>query len=584
MKRDKFEIIAKTFQGVEEQLAEEIKALGGEDVTIGRRMVSFKGDKEMLYRANFFCRTALRILKPIYTFEAKDTDELYEKVKSLNWSEVLTPKSTFSIDAVVYSEDFKHSKFATYRAKDAIADYFAEKGGERPSVRLINTDVILNLHIAHHTCTISLDSSGESLHKRGYRVAQTEAPINEVLAAAMLLKAGWDGGKNLIDPMCGSGTILIEAALIATNTPPGIYRNGYAFERWSDFEPELLENIFNDDHAEREFEYKIYGSDISAQAIEIARQNIKSARLEKYIELEVKPIQKYTEAPENAIMVTNPPYGERLHPRDLMDIYLAFGSQLKHVFTGYDAWVISSSKEGFENIGLKPSKKIPLMNGTIECEFRKYEIFDGKYNDHKKDIAENRGRRPERGGNGRGFRSSSPGGRRDDRAERGSGPRRFDDRKPARAEGEAADRPWTERPPRQKFEGADRRTGDRDARPRRFDDRRPARAEGEGTSRPWTERPPRQKFEGADRRTGDRDAKPRRFDDRKPFAPKGDATNERPQRAPRPPRTDFDGEESYKGKVHGEEFMSKFVTFRQPTLMGGESGNKQFRKRKKKEE
>ncbi|MEG1573582.1 MAG: THUMP domain-containing protein [Bacteroidales bacterium] len=530
MKRDKFEIIAKTFQGVEEQLAEEIKTIGGEEIALGRRMVSFKGDNEMLYRANFFCRTALRILKPIYKFEAKDTDELYEKVKNFNWGEFLTPKSTFAIDAVVYSEDFKHSKFATYRTKDAIVDYFSEKGEERPSVRLTNTDIMLNLHIAHHTCTISLDSSGESLHKRGYRIAQTEAPINEVLAAAMLMKAGWNGTKNLLDPMCGSGTILIEAALIATNTPPGIYRNGYAFERWSDFDPSLFESIFNDDHKEREFTNKIYGSDISAKAIDVARQNIKNAKLEKYIELEIKPIQKYTSSPENCVLITNPPYGERLSPRDLLDIYLTFGSQLKHVFTGCEAWIISSSREGFENIGLKPAVKIPMMNGSIECEFRKYEIFDGKYNDYKKELAE--GGKPNRG------RTSDY-----NRPERRERPTNYG----------ASDR-------REKPAGYS--TPERRERPSNFE--RPERREK-------TDYPVSQ------------DKKSFRFDERKPLEPKREPTVMREPRQERTFGNDFEGENANKSKIHGEEFVSKFVTFRQPTL-GGESGAKQFRKRKKKEE
>ena len=329
----KFELIAKTFQGVEEELATEIEALGGEDIEIGRRMVSFKGDKELMYKANFFCRTALRILKPVYSFKATDTDELYAKIKEFDWQTIITPKGTFSIDSVVNSDDFRNSRFVTYRVKDAIVDYFTELGGERPSVRLTNPDIYLNVHISHNECTISLDSSGESLHKRGYRVAQTEAPINEVLAAAMLLKAGWDGSKDFVDPMCGSGTLLIEAALIATNTAPGLYRKGYAFEKWNDFDADLLQEIYNDDSREREFTYKIYGADISPQVIEIARQNIKGAGMERYISLEAKSIQRWEEAPQNCLVVTNPPYGERLNPRDLEEIYSSLGTKLKHIFS-----------------------------------------------------------------------------------------------------------------------------------------------------------------------------------------------------------------------------------------------------------
>lgn len=385
MKNEKFEIIAKTLQGLEDILAQEIAELGGEDIEIGKRMVSFKGDKQLLYKTNLCCRTALRVLKPIFSFTASDTDEVYEKIKSFDWHQYLSPEQTFSIESVVFSEEFKHSKFVTYRAKDAIADFFMEKTGKRPSVRLNNADLILNLHIAHNTCTLSLDSSGESLHKRGYRVAQTEAPINEVLAAGLILKSGWKGEKNFIDPMCGSGTILIEAALIATNTAPGIYRKDFAFERWNDYDEELFDSLYNDDSNEKEFNFKIYGSDISPKAIAIARENIKSAGMAKYIDLQVKPFQQYTEAPENGILITNPPYGERISSKDLLGLYEMIGSQLKHVFKGYDAWIISYHDECFNKIGLKPAICINMMNGSLECEYRKYEIFEGKYNDFKRE-------------------------------------------------------------------------------------------------------------------------------------------------------------------------------------------------------
>lgn len=383
MKTDKFEIIAKTFQELEDVLAEELLQLGAENIEIGRRMVSFTGDQALLYKANLCCRTALRILKPIYTFTALNTDEVYDRIKEVQWERFLTPEQTFSIDSVVYSEEFKHSKFVTYRVKDAIADYFNEKYGKRPSVRLNNADIILNLHIAQNRCTLSLDSSGESLHKRGYRVAQNEAPLNEVLAAGMILKTGWRGESNFIDPMCGSGTLLVEAALIACNIAPGVYRHSFAFEKWKDFNEELFESIFNDDSQEREFAYKIYGSDISPRAVQMARDNVKSAGVARYVELSVLPFQKYEQAPEKGILITNPPYGERISSPDLFGLYQMIGERLKHVFKGYDAWIISYHDECFDKIGLKPAARIMLMNGALECEFRKYEIFDGKYKDFK---------------------------------------------------------------------------------------------------------------------------------------------------------------------------------------------------------
>lgn len=272
-------MLAKTFQGLEDTLAEELRLLGADNVEPGRRMVSFEGDLEMLYRANMCCRTALRILKPLFSFEASDPDELYDRVKAQEWDKVLTPEKTFSIDVTVYSDEFPHSRYVTYRVKDAIVDYFQDRLGEgvRPGVRLQDADVMLNVHISGRRVSLSLDSSGESLHKRGYRVASTEAPINEVLAAGIILRSGWRGDCPLVDPMCGSGTFLVEAALIGANIMPGIYRRHFAFEQWPDFDRELFESIYNDDSAEREIPFKIYGADVDPRAIAIAERNIKSA-------------------------------------------------------------------------------------------------------------------------------------------------------------------------------------------------------------------------------------------------------------------------------------------------------------------
>lgn len=384
--RREFTMIAKTMAGLEDVLAEELIALGANNLEIGKRMVSFEGDLALMYKANIHCRTALRVLRPVYTFNAKTTDEIYKKVKAMNWFEHLTEDSTFAIDAITFSDYFNHSKFVAYRVKDAIADYFMSKTGKRPSVDTKTPDLLINFHIAHDKCTLSFDSSGESLHKRGYRVAQTEAPLNEVLAAGMILKTGWRGESDFVDPMCGSGTLLIEAALIAMNVPPGIYRKNFAFEKWKNFNSELFETIYNDDSGEREFKYKIYGSDILLEAIDIATKNIKSAGVEKHIELQVLPFEKYEKAPaDKGILVTNPPYGERIKPEDLSGLYEMIGERLKHVFMGYSAWILSYKKECFDKIGLKPTKKIQLVNGSLPCEFRKYDIFAGKRKDVKKE-------------------------------------------------------------------------------------------------------------------------------------------------------------------------------------------------------
>lgn len=385
LNRNKFKMVAKTMAGLEDVLAEELIGLGADNLEIGVRMVSFEGGLDLMYKANIHCRTALRIIKPIHTFKAKTTDEVYAEVKNFDWRELFSEKSTFCIDSVVYSDIFSHSKFVAYRVKDAIVDFFTERTGKRPSVRTVNPDILINLHIAHDRCTLSIDSSGESLHKRGYRVEQTEAPLSEVLAAGMILKTGWKGDSDFVDPMCGSGTLLIEAAMIAKNIPPGVYRQNFAFEKWPDFDAELFEEIYNDDSGEREFNHKIYGSDISPKAIAIARENVKSAGVSKYIDLEVKSFQDYNEAPaKNGILVTNPPYGERIKSEDIFGLYEMIGERFKHIFMGYSAWVLSSKKEYFFRIGLKPSKRIMLMNGALDCEFRKYEIFEGKRDEYKR--------------------------------------------------------------------------------------------------------------------------------------------------------------------------------------------------------
>lgn len=400
MNNETFEMVAKTLYGLEEILAGELIALGANDVQIGRRMVSFTGDKEMLYKANFFCRTALRILKPIYRFKAKDAATVYKEVKKVVWENHISLDKTFAIDSVINSEDFNHSKFVAYRTKDAIVDYFMEKYEKRPSVRVNNPDLYINIHISHNDCTLSIDSSGESLHKRGYRVEQTEAPLNEVLAAGMILKTGWKGESHFVDPMCGSGTLLIEAAMIALNIAPGIHRKEFAFEKWIDFDRELFDRIYNDESREREFTFKCVGSDISPNAIEAAKANVRNAGLNKYISLEVKPFQQYTEAPKPGILVTNPPYGERISSRDLMGLYSMIGERLKHVFLGYKAWIISYKDECFDKIGLRPTEKMKLMNGSLECEYRCYDIFEGKNKDYKRALNETGGTAPSEHRNG----------------------------------------------------------------------------------------------------------------------------------------------------------------------------------------
>lgn len=374
-------MIAKTFQGLEQILAEELTALGANNIQVGRRMVSYTGDKELLYRSNFQLRTAIRVLKPIKHFRATSADEVYEAIKAIDWTEYLSNETTFAVDSVVYSTEFRHSKFVAYKVKDAIVDQFREKTGNRPNIRVSNPDLQLHIHIAEYDCTLSLDSSGESLHRRGYRQEAVEAPLNEVLAAGIILMTGWRGETDFIDPMCGSGTLPIEATLIARNMAPGLFRKGYAFEKWSDFDAELFENIYNDDSQERPFEHHVYGYDNNRKAVEIATNNVKASGLTGDITIQFQDFKDFTQPAEKSIMVTNPPYGERIKPEDLLGLYKMIGGQFKHHFVDNEAWVLSYREECFDAIGLKASLKVPLYNGALECEVRKYQMFSGRYNE-----------------------------------------------------------------------------------------------------------------------------------------------------------------------------------------------------------
>ena len=419
-----YSMLAKTFKGLEQVLAQELIELGANDVQIERRAVSVKGDKALLYRANLSLRTASRVLVPVAqgqlklkngTSKLKPEDWLYELVKAVNWSLYMTENTTFAIDATVYSETFRNSRFVTYRVKDAVADYWQERAGKRPNVKVTDPELYINVHIGAERVTVSLDSSGESLHKRGYRVANTEAPINEALAAGMLLLAGWKGQSDFYDPMCGSGTIPIEAALIARNIAPGVFRQSFAFEKWLDFDAELWSEIYNDDSHEREFHHKIYGSDASFYAIQQATKNVKSAGVQRDVELKQIRLEEiiapfngkcqisnvkspYSEADRSTegrlemsnaspLVMLNPPYGERLASnKDMELLYGKIGTALKHQFAGSTAWIISSNDAAMKCIGLKPSKKLHLLNGELDCQFNRYDLFAGKRNEHTLNI------------------------------------------------------------------------------------------------------------------------------------------------------------------------------------------------------
>ncbi len=373
-----FKMIAKTFFGFEDMLAAELRQLGAQDVQTGTRMVSFRGDKGFMYKANLSLRTALKILKPIHQFRVSNEDSLYKGIFAIDWSVYLNENQTFVIDSTVHSEQFNHSEFVSQKAKDAIVDQFRKKTGARPSIDKMHPDLRINVHIDRDQCSVSLDTSGASLHHRGYRTATNIAPINEVLAAGMLLLSGWDGQGDFLDPMCGSGTILIEAGMIACNVPANLNRKEFAFEKWNDWDAELFNTIMDSQLKKvREFHYTIAGYDKAPSAVLKAKDNIRNANLSEYIHVEERNFfdtQKQTQGPLH--MVFNPPYGERLDIQ-LERFYREVGDTLKQNYPGTQAWFITANLEALKFVGLKPSRKIKLFNGSLEARLVKYEMYEG---------------------------------------------------------------------------------------------------------------------------------------------------------------------------------------------------------------
>lgn len=371
-------MVAKTFFGFEEILAKELQLLGAQEVEQGIRMVSFKGDKGFMYKANLSLRTALKILKPIYYFRANNEEGLYKGISGIRWSEYMNSNQTFVIDTTVHSDYFKHSQFVSQKSKDAIVDQFRNKTGQRPSVDKDYPDLRINIHIDKDQVSVALDTSGNSLHQRGYKTATNIAPINEVLAAGMLLLSGWDGQGDFLDPMCGSGTILAEAAMIACNIPANINRKEFAFEKWNDWDNDLFDQIM-DSLLKRvkEFHYTIRGYDKAPSAVLKAKDNIKNANLDEYVKIEERNFfdtEKQTSGPLQ--MVFNPPYGERLDI-EMERFYKEIGDTLKKSYPGTNAWFITANLEALKFVGLKPSRKIKLFNGSLEARLVKYEMYEG---------------------------------------------------------------------------------------------------------------------------------------------------------------------------------------------------------------
>ncbi|MGB6268288.1 MAG: THUMP domain-containing protein [Olleya sp.] len=376
---ENFKMVAKTLFGFEELLAKELRQLGAQEVKIGVRNVTFAGDKGFMYKANLGLRTATKILKPIHSFKIKTEQDLYDKVYKMDWSQYLKPTGSLAIDATVNSTVFTHSLYISQKTKDAIVDKFRDETGERPNVDLKFPDVKINVHIDRELCNISLDSSGESLHKRGYKLATNIAPINEVLAAGLIMLSGWDGQSDFMDPMCGSGTMLAEAAMIACNIPPNLMRKEFGFERWNDWDVDLFEKIEASLLSKtRDFHHKIYGFDKSPSAVDKAKENIKNAHLDEFISVKHEDFFK-TQRQDNdhkLHMVFNPPYGERLDIQ-MEEFYKQIGDTLKQNYPNTNAWFITSNLEALKHVGLRPSRKIKLFNAKLEARLVKYEIYDG---------------------------------------------------------------------------------------------------------------------------------------------------------------------------------------------------------------
>jgi putative N6-adenine-specific DNA methylase len=366
---------ATTMAGLEEILAQELIEIGADEVQISRRCVYFSGDQKMLYKANYCLRTALRILMPIDNYKIHSADDLYQRGKNFKWEELFGIEQTFAIQSIVFSDLFNNSMYASLKLKDAIVDRFRYKFGERPSVDSKNPDILINLHISNEYCTISLDSSGESLHKRGYRLDQNEAPMSEVLAAGLLRLAGWDQKSELTDPMCGSGTIAIEAAMLANGIYPGNVRKSFAFLNWKSFNPGIFKRMEEEVQAQGISPVKIFASDISRRNIDIAYKNAEAAGVLELIDFKISDFRTLESTSENPFLLFNPPYGERLTPDDT-NFYAMIGDRLKHHYSNATVWIISTA-QCLKSIGLRPSKKITILNGSLECSFRKYELYSG---------------------------------------------------------------------------------------------------------------------------------------------------------------------------------------------------------------
>lgn len=377
-------MVAKTMQGLEEVLANELLKIGGREIETHKRAVSFVGDKGTMYKANYLLRTALRILRPVHAFQATNEQQFYDGIYDIDWTQWLGPDDTLAVDCTLNTEIFNHSYFIAQKTKDAIVDQFRKKFGRRPSVDTDFPTLRINVHVSREDVSVALDSSGYSLHKRGYRADTGRAPMNEVLAAGIILLSGWHPRQRLIDPMCGSGTIPIEAALYANHIPPGYFREKFGFEKWNDFEPELWEKITDSALERISSELQdITGLEISRNTLSKARENIHAAKVEDVVKTIHADFFEWDPPEGSGMLIMNPPYGERMDQDDSLAFYKQIGDTFKKKYSGYQAWLITSNMDALKEIGLRPSRKITLFNGPLECRLMKYEMYSGTKKIHK---------------------------------------------------------------------------------------------------------------------------------------------------------------------------------------------------------
>ena len=371
--------IAKTFAGCEALLEAELLQLGAEETRILTRAVEFRADLRVMYRVNLCSRVALRVLKPVFQFEASSENMLYHEIQRIQWSDHFSLEQTFAIHATLNQSNMTHSLYVALKAKDAIVDQFRDQTGERPSVDLDAPDIRIHLHLFENRCTLSFDASGESLHKRGYRDYTNQAPINEALAAALVMQSGWQPDQVLADFMCGSGTLLIEAALMALNKAPNQWRKRFGFMGWNDFDEHIWKAVKAEAlAAEKPADtLKLFGSDVSGAVIEKAKENIRQAGLQQCITLRKCSFEKFQVPATEGVLVCNPPYGLRIAPQDILELYRGIGDKMKKDFKGWTCWIFTGNLETAKFIGLRPSRKIHLYNGPIECRFLKFDIYEG---------------------------------------------------------------------------------------------------------------------------------------------------------------------------------------------------------------